>query len=72
MIRNMSRRAMLMAALAACTASFAASPPYLPNTPHLVRPDSRAHRADIDSRRRAPAPQMPVHHEDPFADLLVG
>jgi hypothetical protein len=67
-----SRRAMLIAAMVACTASFAASPAYRPDTPRFVRPDSRAHRADIYSRARAPLPEMPVRHKDPFADMLLG
>jgi hypothetical protein len=72
MIDNISRRAMLLATLAACTASFAASPAYRPNTPQIVRPDNPAYRANIHSRSGAPLPQMPRHHEDPFADLILG
>jgi hypothetical protein len=72
MTNTVSRRAMLALALAMSTASFAASPEYFPTRQHLVQPDSRTHRADIGSRQMARPPQMPVHHEDPFADMLLG
>lgn len=72
MTNTISRRAMLALALAVSTASFAASPKYFPTRQHLVQPDSRTHRADIDSRRTARPRQMPAHQEDPFADMLLG
>jgi hypothetical protein len=72
MTNIISRRTMLALALAMSTGSFAASPAYFPSAQHLVRPDGRAHRADVGSRRTAPPARMPVHHDDPFADMLLG
>ena len=69
---NISRRAVLACALAMSTVTFATSAAHYPGAQQLVRPDSRAHRADLDSRRTAAPAQMPVHHDDPFAEMLLG
>jgi len=66
-----SRRAILMAVLAACTVSFAASPAYLSKTRQFGQPGGRTDRADSVPRRTTAAPQRPLH-QDPFADLLLG
>jgi hypothetical protein len=62
---------MLMAVLAACSVSFAASPVYLPYAQQPVRPGGETHRAAIVHGRSTAAPQRPLH-QDPFADLLLG
>lgn len=71
MTNIISRHAMLMAVLAACSVSFAASPAYVPGARQLVRPGGETHRADGFRGRITVAPQRPVH-QDPFADLLLG
>ena len=71
MTNIISRRAMLLAVMAACTASFAAGPAHLTSTQQLVRPGGETHRADSIPGRRTAAPQTPLH-QDPFADLLLG
>jgi hypothetical protein len=66
-----SRRAMLMAVVAACSLSFAASPVYLPRTQQLVGPGGETHHADGIRGRSTAMPQR-LLHQDPFADLLLG
>jgi hypothetical protein len=65
------RRAILTTVLAACTASFAASPVYLPSAQQPVQPSVQTDRAASAPGRKMAAPQTPIH-QDPFADLLLG
>jgi hypothetical protein len=71
MISTISRRAMLSLALSVSTVSSVTGHAYVPGPQQLVRSESHAHRADMDSRRTAPPVQLPVHHDDPFADMII-
>jgi hypothetical protein len=62
---------MLALALTMSTVVLVAGPAHFPDARQAARPERPAHRADIDLTRRPP-PAVPVHHDDPFADMLLG
>jgi hypothetical protein len=69
MSMNGSRPVLVALALLISSFPLAANATYVPNTKHDVQFEARVHETKVSSQRNA---HIPVHDQNPVADLILG